>query len=317
MRGKLSAVLTIWLVLIVAISACQGQGRLTVVSSSRAGVGYGVHVDAGYAYITNNDGVVIFDVHEPGHPREIGSIQTGFSPDLFTEAGWAYIASERGLVMADVSDPASPQLVGEVDGEGTAHRVRVDGSYAYLAGSKGLEIVDISNPSAPVEVAYLSGGEAWGVDLYEGLAYLAVPDRGLEVIDVRDPSSPKKIRTVSGTRGAFDVHIHQAVAYLGCHAAGIRILSLMEKESPQIIGRYLDDDGGEALGVWGDGEYLYVADNFGVKVLDVKDPTRPYELGEYGGLNGAHDLYVDGAFVYVAEGKKGLLVLEFEDRDGR
>ena len=107
------------------------------------------------------------------------------------------------------------------------------------------------------------------------------------------------------------------MAYVGCRYAGISILNASAKESPQIIGRYLDDDGGEALGVWGDGEYLYVADTFGVEVLDVKDPTGPYEIGEYGRVNGAHDLYVDGMFVYIAEGRKGLVILEFKSHQGR
>jgi hypothetical protein len=104
---------------------------------------------------------------------------------------------------------------------------------------------------------------------------------------------------------------------VGCHGAGIRILRLSDKASPQVIGRYLDDDGGEALGVWGDGAYLYVADNYRIEVLDVSDPAHPYEVGEYGRVNGAHDLCVDGAFVYVAEGRKGLIVLEFEGTRGR
>jgi hypothetical protein len=62
---------------------------------------------------------------------------------------------------------------------------------------------------------------------------------------------------------------------------------------------------------------LYVADNFGVEVLDVKDPTSPYEIGEYARVNGAHDLYVDGTFVYVAEGRRGLIILEFNGTRAR
>ena len=107
------------------------------------------------------------------------------------------------------------------------------------------------------------------------------------------------------------------MAYVGCRYAGISILNASAKESPQIIGRYLDDDGGEALGVWGDGEYLYVADNYGIEVLDVKDPTDPYEIGEYGKVNGAHDIFVDGAFVYIAEGRKGLIILGLERQQER
>jgi hypothetical protein len=197
--------------------------------------------------------------------------------------------------------------------KGEAIRIFVDGSYAYIAGSRGLEIVDIRNPYTPLEVSHLNGGEAWGIDVYNGMVYLAVPAIGIEVIDVSEPSSPQKIRTVADTQRAWDVHIHEEIAYVGCHANGIRILSLADEESPELMGRYLDDDGGEALGVWGDGERLYVADNFGIEVLDVSDPDQPYEIGEYERVKGAHDISVNGHFIYVAEGRKGLIILEFHE----
>ena len=150
--------------------------------------------------------------------------------------------------------------------------------------------------------------------IHDGYVYLANPKVGLEVIDVTVPSSPQKISTVQGTHGAWDIHLQDEFAYVGCHYAGIRILDLSDSEAPEVIGRFDDDDGGEALGVWGDHEYLFVADNYRIEVLDITDPTHPFEIGEYENVNGAHDFYVDGTLVYVAEGKKGLIILEFIDR---
>jgi hypothetical protein len=202
--------------------------------------------------------------------------------------------------------------VGAYASQGLAHEVRVVGSFAFMATSEGLEIVDVTDPGAPAGVAHLGGGEAWGVDVRDGLAYLAVPATGLKVVDVRDPSSPREIGTVSGTQMAWDVHVHEGFAYVGCHEAGVRILAVSANQLPQVIGRYLDDDGGEALGVWGDGEYLYVADNFAIEVLDVRDPAALYEIGEVGRVHGAHGLDVNGMWVYVAEARKGLMILEFQ-----
>jgi hypothetical protein len=313
MRRLHKLIFIICLVLISVISSCQRQNVLRPISTSKAGVGYGVFVDDGYAYITNNSGVIIFNVEEPSHPKEVGRIQSGYTRSAFVMDGWAYFASEHGLVIADVSNPESPKKVSEYSTNGEAIRIFVNEPYAYIAGSRGLEIVDISEPYAPMEVSHLSGGEARGIDVYDGIVYLAVPGIGLEVIDVSDPSSPRKIRMVQDTQNAWDVHIHEGVAYVGCHANGIRILSLVQKESPELISRYFDDDGGEALGVWGDGKRLYIADNFGVEVLDVSDPYHPFEIGEYDKVNGAHDLSVNGSFVYVAEGRKGLIIFEITE----
>jgi len=318
MKIKRNALQDVWLVLILGtlcISTCKSQGVLSRVSTSKAGVAYDVYVEESYAYLTNNDGVIIFDVSQPDSPQKAGEILSGTAFGIFVENGLIYIAGGSGLVIADVSDPVNPQQLGEYDSEGVTHQVRVRGPYAYIAGSTGLEIVDVSDPSTPRPVARLSdGGDAMGVEIYDSTLYLAKPGKGLEVIDVRDPSSPQKITTVSETQGAWDIHIHEELLYLGCHGAGIRIISISDKESPQIIGRFNDDDEGEALGVWGDGEYLYVADNYGIEVLDVKDPTRPSEIGQYDAVRGAHDLYVVGTFIHVAEARKGLIIFEFEGK---
>jgi hypothetical protein len=314
MKTKRIALQDVWLVLILGIlcvSACKSQGVLSRVSTSKAGVAYDVYVEDGYAYITNNDGVVIFDVSEPDNPQKVGKIISGTAFGVFVDNGLTYIAGEGGLVIADVSDPANPRQLGKCSSEGVTNQVRVYGSYAYIAGSTGLEIMDVGDPSTPKPVTRLSdSGGAMGVEIYDSTLYLAKPGEGLEVIDVTDPYSPQKITTVAETQGAWDIHMHEDILYLGCHGAGVRIINISDRESPQIIGRFNDDDEGEALGVWGDGKYLYVADNYGIEVLDIKDPTRPIEISEYDGLRGAHDLYVVGTLVYVAEARKGLIILE-------
>jgi hypothetical protein len=60
--------------------------------------------------------------------------------------------------------------------------------------------------------------------------------------------------------------------------------------------------------VWSDGQYLYVADNYSIEVLDISDTANPSKIGRHGGLSGAHDLHVDGEFIYVAEARKGMII---------
>jgi hypothetical protein len=50
------------LILISCFTANGRQEELSLVSTSKVGVGYSVDVAEGYAYVTNNDGVVIVDV---------------------------------------------------------------------------------------------------------------------------------------------------------------------------------------------------------------------------------------------------------------
>jgi hypothetical protein len=297
--------------IIINASACHDQETLNLVSySKKAGVGYIVAVDKDYAYVTNNDGVAIFDIHQPERLRKVGEISTGVTFGIFVENGLAYISGEHGLVIADVHDPENPKILNEhVTGVGNL-RVHVEGSSAYLTNNRGLEILDVSNPGKIISLAHFGSPKARGIDVSDGIAYLASFSNGVEVLDMNNPATPKKITTVAGTKGAWDVHIHNDTLYVGCHGAGIVIVDITDKKSPRVIGRYRDDDSGEALGVWGDDTYVYVADNFGIEVLDVSDLSSPYEIGEYSRVSGAHDIYVEGEYLYVAEGRKGLMVFQ-------
>lgn len=318
MRMKHIILFSVCFLIIYCMFADDNHDVLSLISTSKAGVGYGIYVDDAYAYITNNDGVIIFDVQKPSHPRKVGKILTGTTFGICVENDLAYILGNGGLVIADVKDPANPKMLGEHTCRGETHRIRVALPFAYIASAEGLEIVNISDPSRILPVSqYSSSGGAWGIDLGDGVAYLASPSSGLELIDVTDPVSPRKITAVAGTKGAWDVHRYKDFLYVGCHGAGIKIISLFDKELPRLIGNFRDDDSGEALGVQGFGEYLYTADNFCIEVLDVSDPTCPQEIGEYSNVRGAHDIFVDGNYVYVAEAKKGLMIFEVEQERRR
>jgi hypothetical protein len=301
------------LILISCSSADTKQGILSLISySKKAGVGYRVYVEDGYAYITNNKGVVIFDVRQPERPRKVGKIHAGVTFGIYVDNGLVYASGRSGLVIVDVNDLKNPVKLGEYIGKEETLCIHVDSKYAYISSNRGLEILDISDPGTVNRVAHY--GDKWseGVTVAEGIAYLACFSTGIQVIDVTVPASPQKITTVAGTEGAWDVHVHGDFLYAGCHGRGIKILNISDRKSPRIIGSYCDDDRGEALGVWGDGTRLYVADNYNIEVLDVSDPANPHEVGEYKKVAGAHDIFVDGDYIYVAEAKKGLIIFELK-----
>ena len=309
---KMHAVLLIgWLTLSCCSCVRHSEGTLSFVCFREAGVGYSVCVDKDYAYITNNDGVVIFDVHQPKHPRKVGMISTGETFGICIENDLVYILGGRGLVIADVSDPANPQRLQEYVIEEYKQSVQVEDSYVYIASDAGLKILDASDSVKISRIAQFGDSRARGVDVSDGIAYLAGPNNGVEVIDVTDPASPQKITTVAGTKGACDVHIHDEFLYVARHEAGIVILDISDKKSPKHIGSFLNDDDGDVKGVWGDGKYLFIVSNR-IEMLDVSEPTSPYVIGEYS-RRGGHDLCVDGKFVYVASGIKGLLILQFNE----
>ena len=285
---------------------------LRYLSRGKAGVGYDVFVYKGYAYVINNDGADIFDIRQPENLKKVGQIKTedtGFG--IFIDKHIAYVLGD-GLNLADISDPSNPQIIGKYKGGGTTSQVCVSNSYAYISSyNSGLQIIDIKNPKNPALIGqFNNGGSGASVEILNNTVFFADSQDGLELIDVSNPPSPRLIKTIPGTSGAWDIMINKNRLYLGCHGNGILIFDILEDNNIKFLGSF--QDGGEALGVWGDDKYLFVADNFEFEVLDVSNPSSPKKVDEIKGVNGLHDLFVDGKYIYLADGLKGLIVLEFK-----
>ena len=301
----------------IAVFSCDGAHNtgkdrsLKIISTTRAGsVPYGVYAENGYAYITNNNDLLIFDVHDPEDPEKVGAILTGVTFSLTVKNGLAYTVGEKGHII-DVNNPSKPLMISELPLRGSGHSIWVEDTFAYVTTSEGLEIIDISDPARPSRVSHCSEGPARGIVCVDGIAYVANRINGLEIIDVTIPSAPQKIKTLPGTQAAWNIHIHEDQLFLGRHEYGIEIYNIKEKKSPRLIGRFCDDDGGEALSVWGNNDYLYVADNFGVEVLDINDPAHPRQIEELGRLGCTHDIIVEGRLLFIASVKEGLIILDF------
>ena len=130
------------------------------------------------------------------------------------------------------------------------------------------------------------------------------------MVNISNPNSPQLVTTMPQTGGANDIHITDDTLYLGCWGAGIRVIDISDPTSPLMLDSYDDNDGGEELGLVEKDDLLYVADNGGVELFNVSNPTSIVEIAERtSDVDAAHDIDVDGEYIYVALGG-GLLILE-------
>jgi hypothetical protein len=297
---------------IIAQQNIEKRNSLKLINTTNAGsVPYGIYVQNDYAFITNNNDFLIFDISDILRPRKLSSVPVGVTFSLTIKNKIAYTVGGDGLFIIDVSDPDTPHKLGHFKLQGTGKSIWIENTLAYIATSAGLEIIDISMPSRPKAISHCSEGPSRGVVIVDDIAYVANRIRGLELIDVSDPSKPKKLSTLKGTESAWNVHVNENYLFLGRHQNGVDIFNISDKNQPRLIGHFNDDDGGEALSVWGEDDYLYVADNFGVEVLDIQDPENPRQIEELGGLGCTHDIFVEGTKLFIASVEKGLIILEF------
>lgn len=312
-KRKDSSQMVFLLVLILHINSLYAQPSLEVISHmKKGGISYGICIDQGLAYVTNNQGVHVYDIRNPYNQRLVSKISLGVIFGIDVQDNTAYTVGYGRLAIVDVSDPARLRKRLVYDYQEYSQCLKAEDSFLFVASEKGLDIFDITVPEMLKPVTHL--GDRWfrSIEIRDGIAYVANSEYGIEMIDVTDPRAPQYIAAVPGTEGAVSLHLHEEMIYVARAELGVSILSMADKRSPQILGNFCDGDGGESKDVWGNGTHLFVQDNIGVEVLDVTDPANPYEVAE-NLASGGHELISDGKYVYVASGQKGLITLQFKE----
>ncbi|MFX1569057.1 MAG: LVIVD repeat-containing protein [Promethearchaeota archaeon] len=276
-------------------------------------VGYDVQVHGNYAYVTNNDGLMVIDVSNPSNPNKVGELLCGGAFGIDVSSNLVYIASvSNGMIIADISNPTNPVQLGQYSGG--AYRIAVSDPYAYVGDfNGGFTILNISDSTNPVLVGAYSDPRCDAIEFKDNFVYYANAEQGLKVVSVSNPSTPQLVRTVSQTGGGNDIHITNDTLFLACWGAGIRVIDISNPTAPLMLDSYDDNDGGEELGLIERNGYLYVADNSGVEIFNISNPNSIVEIAQRtSGVGAAHDIDVDDEYVYVAQAG-GLLILEVSE----
>ena len=118
----------------------------------------------------------------------------------------------------------------------------------------------------------------------------------------------------SDIKWSYDVVAQGNYVYLAGYYNGLLIYDISSPSEPILVGQFNDDDG-LAQSVHVDGSFVYVADHERFEIIDVSNPSEPFEIYEiaftYSGS--AMDVAVEGPFAYVAAQAAGLLIVNVSD----
>ena len=285
-------------------------------------------------------GVWVFDVHDPVRPVAVASLFNPATDSLkepgggvFVQGDYVYWANgNRGLKIFQVKTLSGGGLSFELKGQQPAVEyflnVHVTGGRAYLAArGGGLVIVDVNNPASPTQVGSYNVGDPKGGPVIDvvvdgNLAILAhsfLPGwsggGGVETVRL-DFTDPKK---VTATRiAAFNETID---FYRDLSRDGIRVAAANATK-----GVYLFD-------IPADGTITRLAsmptDNLSAQVTLIGDTLHlancadDYQVARYAGgsitpitradAGVAHDVAVLDGYAYVADGHRGVSVVDVRD----
>jgi choice-of-anchor B domain-containing protein len=273
-----------------------------------------------FALVGRNDGTAFVEITDPIDPVYIGKLPTHTEPspwrDIKVYSDHAYIVSEapsHGMQIFDLTrllsaDPSGGALTFDDDGVyssfGKAHNLVIDedSSFAYAVGtgtcSGGLHMVDISTPTAPSFAGCFSSDgythdaqcvSYTGPDTYHWGNEICIASNAdtITVVDVTVKTAPVQLsRTGYSGRG----YTHQAW--------------LSEDQSLLFLNDELDEQN--------------FRHNTRTRVWDMSDLDTPALIDTFTNSTTAidHNLYVKGNYVFQANYRSGLRVLEIVKDSG-
>ncbi len=193
-----------------------------------------------YAYLLSDpDGLLVFDISDPGAPKKVGSVITGmggeleFSVQELIERGMyisedrLYITDQRdGLIIIDIGDPSSPQLAGvyTTPVSDWLMDIKVRDQFAYVVSrSAGFRVLDVSEPGNLKEIFYdderknLYLQVPTALELVENFAFISDANYPFHVYEISNPGMPTQVSTLydaTASDGAKDMVISGSYAYL-------------------------------------------------------------------------------------------------------
>lgn len=303
------------LILALTSSACRSKSPVQKVGSLDTGTAYRVFIQEDTAFVSTNDGVVLVDIQDRNHPKEISRInleEAAFG--VYAQDNLVFAAGPAdGLVIADIQDPTSPQVIGKYQGNGI-NEVCVQGQVAYAGTQNGdLYLINIKNPAKPslISTYHGQGGMGLMVACQQDVVYFSLSGKGLDVLDVSDSTRPVKTLTVPNTQGAKDLQIVSDWLYLACAGNGVRILNIENHFFPYTVTSF--NHGGEVWGIGGDTQVLWVGDlKEGIKIYTMNDPQALILIAQNGNY-APHDIFYDGTYAYLADQDQGFVILQYNE----
>ncbi|MCK4566235.1 MAG: hypothetical protein KAU48_02890, partial [Candidatus Thorarchaeota archaeon] len=276
-------------------------------------------VEGNYAFVTDySTGLLVLDITDPKSPALAGTYSPPSGPlDVKVAGNYAFIACGFiGIVVVDITDPSQPSWVDTCDTPDYASSLDIDGDYVYVADdTSGLQVIDISDLSALTIVdAYDTPDNAQDVCVEGDYAYVA-DYTSVQVIDISDPTSITYAGSYSYLWAYESVTIAGDYLYVAQGIYGLRVLDISNPKNPVAVGAVATSYDARETEV--QGNRAFIADSFGgLCVVDITDPAQPSYI-ETTDTNITNDVFVNGDYIYLADGHEGVTVVEVQQNLGR
>jgi len=274
--------------------------------------------------LTRENTLRMLSLDAPSQPVDLDLPLPGNIADVAADGGEFYAVTHRGAFMRLGATTGRPAAALPVPlGSGGWPRLAVAHGLAYLFTNRNtLHLVDVSDPDHPrLRGTMTPAGTIRALDAGPLHAYVAVEQKGLSsyssrgprtvpqvvVLDVSEPDAPRAVGEVLSWRPIEHEASVQVVAhhlYVG-DGYSLRAYNLDDPTHPELAGS-LSDRAAYSLAVAEDG--LFAASST-LRLYWIGPPLAGRERATLGGFSGG-GIAARGRYVYVADGERGLTVVE-------
>lgn len=290
------------------------------------GYTYGVSITGGILCTADAwGGIHLYDLANPALPILFGSHATpGWALHITAADGKAYVADGAdGIRILDISNSADIREITAYRDAGFSRRTAVSGNTLYLADtSRGMQIINSADPVKPVKIGgYAEIAEARWVALKENYAFIAGGKSGnLHILDISNPADPRPIGMFKGSGYASGVSVSGNYAYLTTFESTpnyVWVIHIADPVNPVLTAAIsmaeLDPIFGAAREAALQEGYLYVADEFGMRIADLRVPGDIAIIGQIqldDGGQATIGVAVSGPYAYVAGAMSGVHIVD-------
>lgn len=204
------------------------------------------------------------------------------------------------LLLARPANAEDPVLLSVYAPQGLYYEAQVVGSIVYMAGADFFHVVNVSDPTQPSALAIRDMSFAVGLEVVGSRVYVAqYLEPILQVLSIANPAAPTPIGEWSsppGTGAAFKLDVVGDLVYL-ITESGLRILDVSALPTITEVGTFEPPEPLHAVAVSAGHAYV-AADQAGVFIVDVSDPTMPDHVDTLSGST-VGSVEIEGTHLYV------------------
>ncbi len=277
---------------------------------------YDIIIQNNTAYIADGqNGFLIVDIENYNNRDLVGKYHyTGISAQFIEKNGNILYGVDNGtsILILDASNPSEIDKLGEYPISNQINNILLDGTNLFIATEgDGLVILDISDPvNIPEPLRYSSNHSISNLALRDDIIFLSdKTDHELQIFNGTNLHALSEISTISITNDTFVdfVFNDDNNLFLSTEKHGLRVYDFSNLTNPvEINSLELAVFGQETL-LYEDILILNSVDN-GTFFIDISNPLDLMNQTNaiYDSLGSAEGLYVEGEYLYIADGVRGI-----------